>query len=257
MGRELLTPPITAPARGETKGMTSTRCPGSGSTTQRLPRGVPTAVVRALRLDEVEGRYLRSLLHPGRGAHPVAKARPALLSMIHALGDVPAIIHGPHLEVLGINHAGKALLDDFDAMPPAERNTARWMFLNPRARIVYRDWALIAADVVGVLRNALVPGTGNEALTRIVGELSTRSEEFARMWADYRLSEHQHGVKRFFHEAVGDMRLNWQTLRLPDGQGQSIVVYSADTGSPAVEKLRILASWTAGPAVPERAHETH
>jgi transcriptional regulator with XRE-family HTH domain len=207
------------------------------------------AVVRALRLDEVEGRYLRSLLHPGieyaaRRGPAVAKARPALLSMIHAI-DVPAVVHGPHLEVLGINHAGKALLDDFDAMPIAERNTARWMFLNPRARVVYRDWAKIAADVVAVLRAGAVPGTDNETLSRIVGELSARSEEFASMWADYRLSEHQHGVKRFFHEAVGDMRLNYQTLHLPDNHGQTIVVYTADTGSPSEEKLRLLASWTA------------
>ncbi|WP_440105057.1 helix-turn-helix transcriptional regulator [Streptosporangium sp. H16] len=207
------------------------------------------AVGRALRLDEVEGRYLRSLLHPGiehaaRRGPAVVKARPALLSMIHAI-DVPAVVHGPHLEVLGINHAGKALLDDFAAMPVAERNTARWMFLNPRARVVYRDWAEIAADIVAVLRAGAVPGTDNETLSRIVGELSTRSEEFASMWADYRLSEHQHGVKRFFHEAVGDMRLNYQTLHLPDSHGQTIVIYTADTGSPSEEKLRLLASWTA------------
>ncbi|MFF3437549.1 helix-turn-helix transcriptional regulator [Streptosporangium sp. NPDC002721] len=217
------------------------------------------AVARALRLDEVEGRYLRSLLHPGveyasRRGPAAAKARPALLSMIHAI-DVPAVIHGPRLEVLGINHAGRALLDDFGAMPIAERNTARWMFLNPRARVVYRDWAEIAADVVAVLRAGAVPGTDDEALSRIVGELSTRSEEFASMWADYRLSEHQHGVKRFFHEAVGDMRLNYQTLHLPDGHGQSIVVYTADTGSPSEEKLRLLSSWTAE-ASPEPARRT-
>lgn len=206
------------------------------------------AIARALRLDEVEGRYLRALLHPGDERPPAAaKARPALLSMIHAL-DVPAVLHGPHLEVLGVNRAGTVLLDDFDAMPLAERNTARWMFLNPRARLVYRDWAEVAADIVAVLRNALVPGADNAALTALIGDLSARSEEFARLWADYRLSEHRHGVKRFFHEAVGDMRLNWQTMHLPDGLGQSIVVYTADTGSPSEEKLRLLGSWTAQPA---------
>ncbi|HEX7302479.1 helix-turn-helix transcriptional regulator [Lentzea sp.] len=199
------------------------------------------AVARALRLDDAESRYLASLLQP-RTAPAVARARPALQSMIRAM-DVPAAIHGPHLEVLGINHAGKALLDDFDAMPAADRNTAKWMFLNPRARVVYRDWAEIAADVVAVLRASPV----GEELSKIVGDLSTRSAEFAGMWAAYRVSEHQHGVKRFFHEAVGDLRLNWQTLRLPDGLGQTIVIYSADTGSPSKEKLRLLNSWTAQP----------
>ncbi|MGW5722878.1 helix-turn-helix domain-containing protein [Amycolatopsis sp. NPDC003865] len=205
---------------------------------------VLAAIARALRLDDVETRYLRSLLQPGRHPAPAPpRARPALRSMIGAL-DVPAVIHGPHLEVLGINHAGKALLDDFEAMPAAERNTAKWMFLNPRARVVYRDWARIAADVVAVLR----AGPADDALSRIVGDLSTRSAEFAALWADHRVAEHQHGVKRFFHEAVGDLTLNWQTLHLPDSQGQSVIVYSADTGSPSEEKLRLLASWTAAPA---------
>ncbi|GGT41044.1 helix-turn-helix domain-containing protein [Streptomyces chromofuscus] len=217
---------------------------------------VADAVARALRLDEIESRYFRSLLHTGtdRGPTPVtARPRPALQSMIRAM-DVPAIIHGPHLEVLDINHAGKALLDDFDAMPVAERNTARWMFLNPRARIVYRDWAEIAADVVAVLRNSAGAGE-NEVLSRIVGDLSMHSAEFAAMWADYRISEHQHGIKRFYHEAVGDMRLNWQTLHLPDSHGQTIIIYSADTGSPSEDKLRLLANWTASnaPTPPDRA----
>jgi transcriptional regulator with XRE-family HTH domain len=201
------------------------------------------AVARALRLDEAESRYLRSLLHPAaRPEPPVMKARPALLSMIHAM-DVPAVVHGPHLEILGVNHAGRALLDDFGAMPVAERNTARWMFLNPRARVVYRDWAEIAADIVALLRAA----PASPALSRLVGDLSTGSAEFATMWANFKISEHRYGVKRFFHEAVGEMRLNWQTLQVADDNGQSIVVYSADTGSPSEEKLRLLASWTASP----------
>ncbi|MET9231985.1 helix-turn-helix transcriptional regulator [Lentzea sp. NPDC003310] len=201
---------------------------------------VVDAVARALRLDDVESRYFASLLQAEPVRRQVVRARPAVQSMVRAM-NVPAVIHGPHLEILGINHAGKALLDDFEAMPPEERNLARWMFLNPRARIVYRDWAEIAADIVATLR--AVPS--GDALSRLVGDLSTRSDEFARMWADYRLSEHRHGVKRFFHEAVGELKLNWQTLRLPDAQGQTVVVYTADTGSPSEEKLRLLSSWTA------------
>ena len=39
------------------------------------------------------------------------------------------------------------------------------------------------------------------------------SEEFARMWADYRLFEHSDGVKRFYNETVGEMKINYETLR--------------------------------------------
>lgn len=211
------------------------------------------ALVRALRLDDVEARHLRSLLHPGSDYPPrrtpaVSKARPALLSTIHAMDAVPAIIHGPHLEILGINRAGKTLLDDYDSMPLRERNTARWMFLNPRARTVYRDWEEIAVAVVAVLRAGAVPGSDDPVLDRLVRELKDESPEFARMWADYRLSEHRHGVKRFFHEMVGDMRLNYETMQVPRHPEQTIILYTADTGSPSEEKLRLLAGWAAEPA---------
>ena len=209
------------------------------------------AIGRALRLDDVEARHLRSLLRPGSGGAPrrppaVVKPRPALLAMVHAL-NLPAVIHGPRLEVLGLNHAAKALLTDFSARPPAERNTARWTFLDPRARAVYLDWESVAAGVVAFLRASAVDPQ-DEALRHLVADLSARSPEFAQMWAAYRLSDHRHGVKRFFHEVVGELRLNFHTMRSPDGGPQSLVIYSADTGSPSEEKLRLLSSWTARPA---------
>lgn len=208
------------------------------------------AVENALRLDELERKHLRSLLRPGsihtpRPAASAPKARPAVLSMIHALDPVPAVIHGPHLEILGINHAGKALLDDFDAMPREDRNLAKWMFLNPRAKVVYLNWEAIAPQMVAILRNAAIPGVRNELLTRLVGELTVASPEFARMWSDYRLFEHSHGVKHFFNETVGEMKINYETMPLPGDHGQSVVVYTADVGSASEEKLKLLASWTA------------
>jgi hypothetical protein len=122
------------------------------------------------------------------------KARHAALAMISALDPVPAVIHGPYLEVLGINRAAAVLFDDFDAMPIRERNLARWIFLNPRAKQIYLDWAVIAARAVAILRAAAVADLSNGRLAELVGELSMASPEFARFWADYQLFEHTHGT---------------------------------------------------------------
>jgi transcriptional regulator with XRE-family HTH domain len=216
---------------------------------------VLASIEAALRLDELERRHLRSLLNAGSvrtsRAVPAVKARAGALAMIHALDPVPAVIHGPHLEVLGINRAAKVLLDDFDAMPLRERNMARWMFLDPRAKQVYLDWADIAAQMVAILRAAMVPGTCNDRLAELVGDLSVASPEFARFWADYRLFEHTHGTKRIFHEAVGEMKLNYEALPLPGDGGQTVVVYTADKGSSSEEKLALLFSWSATPTAPD------
>ncbi len=211
------------------------------------------AVERALRLDHLERLHLRALLDPDsihvRRIPPITlRARPALISMIEALDPVPAVIHGPHLEVLGINRAGALLLDDFDAMPSDERNMARWMFLSERAREVYRNWDEIAPQMVAILRNAAAAGS-NEYLSALVEHLTGASEEFARYWADYELFEHTHGVKLFLNEAVGELRLNYEALPLPADNGQTVIVYTADRGSPSAERLRLM-SERAGAADP-------
>ena len=215
---------------------------------------VLSSIETALRLDELERKHLRSLLNADSvytpQPAPTLKARPAALAMINALDPVPAVIRGPYLEVLGINRAAKTLLDDFDAMPIRERNLARWMFLNPRAKQIYLDWADIAAQLVAILRAAAVDGVRNDRLAELVGELSMASPEFARFWADYRLFEHTHGVKRFFHEAVGEMQLNYEALPLPGDGGQIVTIYTADKGSPSEEKLALLSSWSATPIEP-------
>jgi transcriptional regulator with XRE-family HTH domain len=205
------------------------------------------AIERALRLDDFERRHLRSLVRPtprsrSTPAEVRPKARPAVRTMIDAIG-VPAIVHGPLLEVLATNAAARALFDDFDAMPVAERNLVRWMFLSPRARVVYLDWEKHAAQMVAILR-AVANGPLADPLRRLVSELTEASADFARHWADYRLYEHSHGVKRFFNETVGELKVNYETLPLPADRGQTVIVYAADPGSPSAEKLQLLASWT-------------
>ena len=46
----------------------------------------------------------------------------------------------------------RALLADFDSLPPRLRNHARWVFLDPAARDLYLDWEDVARDNVAILR---------------------------------------------------------------------------------------------------------
>jgi transcriptional regulator with XRE-family HTH domain len=212
------------------------------------------AVADALRLDRIEREHLKDLVKPTPATSPrQPKARPAIRMMLDALDPVPAVVHGPRLEVVAINRMGKVLIDDFDAMPAADRNMAKWMFLNPKARVVYPEWPEIAAQMVAILRVAAGPDATDPLLTALVGELSTRSPEFARFWADYRVFKHTHGTKRFHHDAVGEMTINYESLVPPADPELSLIVYSAATGSPSEEKLKLLSSWAATPITEQPA----
>src|SRR5262249_47748059 len=154
---------------------------------------VLSAVSDALGLDELERRHLVDLVRPtppSRATAPItgpARARPAVRMMLDALDPVPAVLHGPRLDVIAMNRTCKILIDDFDAMPPAERNMVRWMFLDPRARAVYPDWAEVAAQLVAILRVSAGPDPHEERLTTLIGELTTRSPEFVEFWADHQV----------------------------------------------------------------------
>ena len=164
-------------------------------------------------------------------------------ALIEAMDPVPALLQGPRMEVLAWNRAASILLTDFGAIPVRDRNIARWLFLDSSNRTRYPDWEEVAAPTVAALRAAYNPGRPDEALEKLVGELSVASDEFAHNWADYRLFKHAHGTKRIFHPTVGVMTLNYETLHIADSGGQFLSTYTADVGSPAAEKLSILMSW--------------
>jgi len=209
---------------------------------------VLSAIEDALRLDPLEREHLRGLVgttsaRVRRGPPARTGVRIGLRTLIDAMDPVPALLQGPRMEVLAWNRAATVLLADFGAMRVEDRNIVRWLFLDPTTRTRYPDRAEVAASTVAALRANHNPRTPDEALERLVGELSVASEEFARYWADYRLFQHSHGTKRIFHPTVGVMTLNYETLDITDSGGQFLSTYTADVGSPSVEKLSILMSW--------------
>jgi hypothetical protein len=174
-----------------------------------------------------------------------------LRNLIEAMEPIPVILQSPRQDVLASNRAARILLTDFDALPLRDRNIPRWLFLDPRTRIRYPDWEEVAAPTVAALRASRNPQVRDDALEALVGELSVASPEFARYWTDYRLFKHASGTKRIFHEAVGVMTLNYQTLEVSGTDGQFLSTYTADVGSPSDEKLRLLMSWNAVPDAAE------
>jgi transcriptional regulator with XRE-family HTH domain len=198
------------------------------------------SLAQALRLDDLERTHLSTLVQPARARSSPPKASAAVRAMVTALDPTPALLHGPFLEVLGVNRVGAMLFDDFDTMPVAQRNLARWTFLDPRARVVYPQWPVVAAQMVAILRRAAGAHGDDPRLSALVAELSAASADFARWWTDHRIFQHTYGVKTIRHELVGDLELNYQSLLIPQEPDQYVVVYTAPPSSAAAERLGML-----------------
>jgi len=99
--------------------------------------------------------------------------------------------------------------------------------------------------MVAVLRAEAGRNPYDRALTDLVGELSTRSEEFPTRWAAPNFLFHRTGFKQLHHPVVGDLDLTYEALELPADPGLTLLVYTAKPGTPTQGALDLLAGWAA------------
>ncbi|MET9074087.1 helix-turn-helix transcriptional regulator [Streptomyces sp. NPDC004232] len=208
------------------------------------------AVARVLRLDETEHAHLRTVARPqrrhrgeGLGHRPAPQVRPGVQSLLDSMERSPAFVLGRRMDVLAWNALGDAV-NGFSRVTPAGRNMPRQVFLNPSARELYPEWPAVAATTVANLRIAAGRHADDPELCALVGELSLRSEDFRRLWADHEVRECAYGVKKIRHPVAGLLTLPYETLTVGQDPEQTLVVYTPEKGSETAERLALLASWT-------------
>jgi hypothetical protein len=131
------------------------------------------------------------------------------------------------------------------AGPGRPANHARFIFLDGRSHSFYPDWERAANDTVAILRTEAGRDPYDRGLTDLVGELSTRSEEFRTLWAAHNVRQHYTGLKHLRHPVVGDLHLMYEAMDVSADAGLSLLVYNAEPGSASEDALRLLASWAA------------
>jgi transcriptional regulator with XRE-family HTH domain len=225
----------------------------------RLERGnasgvsedVLEGIARALHLDEAERAHLLDLFRTAGAARP-ARRRPAqervrttVQRVVDSMIGTPAFVLNGRLDILTANALGRALYSPTYADPTRPPNNARFLFLDPHANEFFRDWEKVANDTVALLRAEAGHDPFDRHLSDLIGELSTRSEEFRRRWAAHNVRIHTTGVKLLHHPVVGDLDLSFDSFPLAGDSGQSLLTYTAEPGSPSQDGLNLLASWTA------------
>ena len=227
---------------------------------KRLERGnlsgvsdlVLEALASALQLDDAERAHLFDL---ARAANPAVSARrrsvqqrvrPVVQRILDTIG-APALVRNARVDYLAANRLGRALYAPLFDSREQPANSARFTFLDPAAADFYPDWDRVATDLVAHLRSEAGRNPYDRGLSDLVGELSTRSDEFRTRWAAHNVRFHRTGSKRLHHPVVGDLDLTYETMELSADGGLTVAVYTAEPGSASQHALDILASWAATP----------
>jgi transcriptional regulator with XRE-family HTH domain len=224
----------------------------------RLERGnlagvsdsVLEAIARALQLDDAEREHLFDLARaanarPRARRRPARQIRPGIQQLLDAMTDAPAFVRNGRLDILAINPIGQALYAPVFDTPDRPVNLARFRFLDPQALEFYPDLEDSANVTVNLLRIEAGRDPYDKDLTDLVGELSTRSDDFRTRWAAHNVRLHQTGTKRFHHPVVGDLVLHFEAMPLPADPGLTLTALTAEPGTPSHDGFKLLASWTA------------
>ncbi|MDD9382970.1 helix-turn-helix transcriptional regulator [Streptomyces sp. ZAF1911] len=211
---------------------------------------VVDAVAAALRLDGDETGHLHRLVRAAApasrtaSAPPVQQVRPGMLGLLRSMPGTPAFIVGRRTDVLAWNPLFATLITDFSALPEQQRNKAWLVFLHEETRGRFVNWETKARDLVAYLRLDRGRHPDDPAFTRLVDELSLRSAEFRRLWALHEVRGKTHGGYHLRHPATGEFTLAYESLTLPGDPDQTLIMYTAEAGSPSEAALRILAAQT-------------
>jgi hypothetical protein len=227
-----------------------------------VSESVIDGIAHALQLDDAERAHLLDLIRtagrtrPPRRRPAAQRVRPGVQRIIDSMSGSPAFVLNGRLDVLATNALGLALYSPIYADPLRPANNARFIFLDPHAAEFFPDWDKVANDTVALLRAEAGRDPHDRRLSDLIGELSTRSDEFRARWATHNVRIHTTGAKRIHHPIVGDLELSFESFPIPADPGQSLVTYTAEPGSPSQDALTLLASWAASADRAEQAAST-
>ncbi|CAM5632437.1 transcriptional regulator [Streptomyces spiroverticillatus] len=217
------------------------------------------ALAQVLRLDRDERAHLHNLAR-----HPAAprlvrprpeKPHPRVLALLGSIGDAtPAVVLGRRGDVLDWNRTGHALVAehvDFEApRDPARRpSIPRLFFLDPLTRDLFGNWEALARAHVAYLRFTAGRYPDDARLAELIGELTMRSVEFAKLWAKGEVADCTVGTMDFRHPTVGALSVDYQVWLQPESPDHRLEVYTPNDAASG-DALRLLAGQAARPDSP-------
>ncbi len=215
--------------------------------------GVLEAIASALQLDEAERGHLFDLAGATNNTSVVRRRtraartgtiRPGLQAALDAITTCPALIRNGRMDLLATNLLGRAFYNDLYAMGDRRANIARYTFLDDTARTFYPDWEAAADVTVAILRNEAGHDPHDKELHDLIGELSTRRDEFRTRWGAHNVRRHGSGIKNFHHPIVGDLTFTYEGLEVTEDPGLQFLIYTTQPGSASEERIRLLGSWS-------------
>jgi transcriptional regulator with XRE-family HTH domain len=211
---------------------------------------VLAAIADALRLSSGERRHLFLL-----GGHPDVEepascgtAGDRLQELLDSLSPHPAVVMNPWFEPVAYNAPFRFMIDDVEALPPADRNCAYLHFTHPDWIASHPDHEQECAAIVATLRAYHGESVTDPAWEPLLRRLREESPLFVRLWDQADVSADARRAKRIRSLHVGNLSLRTITMLLQENPRTRVVVYQPDDRTTR-ERLEELANRIARGAI--------
>jgi transcriptional regulator with XRE-family HTH domain len=202
------------------------------------------ALARALRLTADERNHLYHLADqpvPAQGG-PASHVHPGMLDLLDRLQTTPAqVITDLHVTLVQNPLAVALLGDQLGYQGRSASFVHRW-FTDSGARSLYpvEDHETQSRSFTADLRAAAARRDASDTeAADLVRELSHRSPEFARLWAEHDVAFRRDDRKRILHPSLGLIEVNCLNLFSEDGQ-QRLLWFTPAVGTDGAAKLDLL-----------------
>lgn len=167
---------------------------------------------------------------------------PRLQRVLDALELSPAIVRNATWDIVAWNRAATAVMIDYAALAPEQRNALRLAFSDSRAHAGQEGWEAIARSMVAAFRaDATRAGIPEEA-RRLVDELSRSSPEFDAMWRDRDVRALGEGTKHIRHGSAGPITLDYSSFAVDGRPDLGLVIFTPATPADAKRVRKLIDS---------------
>jgi transcriptional regulator with XRE-family HTH domain len=186
------------------------------------------AIARALLLDSHEHEHLRRLcgLEPSENCEALDQVSGPIQAILDAVNPNPAYVTNARYDVLAWNRAFAALYGDLSAVSTRHRNILWLLFMEPSWRRLLVEYEAVARRVVAQFRAAMGAHVGDPSWASFVARLSAASPNFREIWAQHEIAGPQARTKRYLHDRVGLISLDYTLLRAAETPGNRLLVYT-------------------------------
>jgi transcriptional regulator with XRE-family HTH domain len=209
--------------------------------------GAPSAdvldrIARAMMLTDVEREhiFLLGLGRPPEVRYQAAEGvTPRLQRVLDSLALSPAFVKTSTWDVVAWNRAAAAVLTDYGALAPDQRNILRLIFRNSRVRAAQSDWESVARFVVAAFRADAARAGAVKTVQALVDELCQLSPEFEAMWRDNDVRTYGDGAKILHHPIAGPIAMEYSAFAVDGRPDLGMVIYNPATPADA-DRIRSL-----------------